>query len=103
MSTDAVGLERRAIELATLGNFGTDALEVNRELTVVAPGAKGDALQYIAGLKLDGKAHERVWLDWKQLQRGPSLDFTLTAQANPTGWGTSPSALPASPCAAAAE
>jgi tetratricopeptide (TPR) repeat protein len=41
MSTDAVALERRAIELAKLGNFGTDALEVNRELTVVAPGNQG--------------------------------------------------------------
>src|SRR5688500_6698359 len=41
MSTDAVALERRAIELAKRGNFGTDALEVNRELTVVAPGNQG--------------------------------------------------------------
>jgi len=41
MSTDAVELERRAIELAKLGNFGTDALEVNRELTVMVPGNQG--------------------------------------------------------------
>jgi tetratricopeptide (TPR) repeat protein len=41
MPTDAVALERRAIELAKLGNFGTDALDVNRELTVVAPGNQG--------------------------------------------------------------
>jgi len=36
-----VALERRAIEFAKLGNFGTDALEVNRELTRVAPSNQG--------------------------------------------------------------
>jgi len=41
MSTDTVALERRAIEFAKLGNFGTDALEVNRELTRVAPSNQG--------------------------------------------------------------
>jgi tetratricopeptide (TPR) repeat protein len=41
MSTDAIALERRAIELAKLGNFGTDALEVNRALTAVAPANQG--------------------------------------------------------------
>ena len=64
MSTDAVALERQAIELAKLGNFGTDALEVNRALTAVArkiahgelrlePG--GDVASALRGLKeIDG-------------------------------------------------
>jgi tetratricopeptide (TPR) repeat protein len=34
-------LERRAIELAKLGNFGADALEINRQLTRLAPSNQG--------------------------------------------------------------
>ncbi len=41
MAIDPVALERRAIEFAKLGNFGTDALAVNRELTAAAPGNQG--------------------------------------------------------------
>ena len=36
-----VALERRAIEFAKLGNFSADALELNRELTRVAPSNQG--------------------------------------------------------------
>src|SRR5262245_12464660 len=41
MSIDTGALERRAIEFAKLGNFGDDALEANRELTVAAPANQG--------------------------------------------------------------
>ena len=41
MAIDTGALERRAIEFAKLGNFGTDALEANRELTVAAPANQG--------------------------------------------------------------
>lgn len=41
MSSDTSTLERRAIELARLGQFGNDALEVNRELTRVSPANQG--------------------------------------------------------------
>ena len=33
MSLDPIILEKRAIEFAKLGNFGGEALEVNRQLT----------------------------------------------------------------------
>ena len=41
MSTDTTALERRAIEFAKLGNFGTDALQINRELAEAAPANQG--------------------------------------------------------------
>lgn len=41
MPTDTTTLERRAIEFAKLGNFGTDALEVNRALAEAAPSNQG--------------------------------------------------------------
>jgi tetratricopeptide (TPR) repeat protein len=41
MSTQTAALEQRAIEFAKLGNFGSDALEINRELTRVAPANQG--------------------------------------------------------------
>jgi tetratricopeptide (TPR) repeat protein len=41
MPTDTAALERRAIEFAKSGNFGADALEVNRTLTELAPGNHG--------------------------------------------------------------
>jgi tetratricopeptide (TPR) repeat protein len=41
MSSDPAMLERRAIEFAKLGNFGPDALEVNRELARLAPANQG--------------------------------------------------------------
>lgn len=41
MIMDTQGLEKRAIEFAKLGNFGADALETNRQLTVAAPNNQG--------------------------------------------------------------
>jgi len=41
MSTDTAALERRAIEFAKIGNFSNEALEINRELTLVAPANQG--------------------------------------------------------------
>ena len=41
MSLDPITLEKRAIEFAKLGNFGGEALEVNRQLTDAAPSNQG--------------------------------------------------------------
>ena len=41
MSLDPTTLEKRAIEFAKLGNFGGEALEVNRQLTDAAPSNQG--------------------------------------------------------------
>jgi tetratricopeptide (TPR) repeat protein len=41
MSLDPALLEKRAIEFAKLGNFGGEALEVNRQLTDAAPSNQG--------------------------------------------------------------
>lgn len=73
-----------------------------RTLAIAAAGAKAAAPTYVDRVTLDGQAHERVWLDWEQLQRGPRIDFALSARANAHGWGTAASALPRSACASAA-
>ena len=52
MPTDTTTLERRAIEFAKLGNFGTDALEVNRALTEAAPSNQGAWTRLALGIWL---------------------------------------------------
>lgn len=71
-----------------------------KTLRIEAPGARGDRLQYIRSVRFNGKRHDRVWLDWAELQRGGVLQFTLGDQPDSKGWGTQASSLPASACAA---
>ena len=79
----------------TLGN--------GRSLRVEAPGADGHKLQYIGVLDVNGRAHDRVWVDWAQLERGGRLQYRLTEAAPEHGWGTSASALPPPLCSGAEE
>jgi hypothetical protein len=62
-------------------------------LTIAAPGAS-DAVRYIRSARIGGVALTRTWVDWSQLARGGSLDYTLSA--SPTAWGTSTTAAPPS-------
>ena len=42
---------------------------------------------YTTALRLDGRPHDRAWIDWKALENGATLEYT--ASARPTGkWGT---------------
>ena len=75
----------------TLGN--------GRTLQLQAPGADGRRLQYIQGVKVDGKQQDAVWLDWERLQQGGRIDYALTGNAPEQGWGTAVANLPASYCA----
>ena len=41
---------------------------------------------YTTGLKVNGRAHDRAWIDWKELSDGATLEFTTSAK--PAGrWG----------------
>ena len=43
---------------------------------------------YTTGLKVNGRAHDRAWIDWKELSNGATLEFTTSAK--PAGrWGQS--------------
>ncbi|KHL52506.1 GH92 family glycosyl hydrolase [Xanthomonas cannabis] len=75
----------------TLGN--------GKRLRIDAPGADGRTLQYVDGVRLNGKPQPQVFLDWAQLQQGGTLSFALTNRAPTQGWGTQADALPTSFCA----
>jgi putative alpha-1,2-mannosidase len=44
-----------------------------------------------------GKPVQRVWLDWEQLQQAGTLQYGLSAQPDPAGWGTRARDLPNPP------
>jgi predicted alpha-1,2-mannosidase len=71
-----------------------------RKLTIRAPGA-GGGLQYIAGLRLDGRRVTRSYLEHASLFDGHNhtLRYTLTSTPPTTGWGTRPGSEPRSLCA----
>ncbi|ALN57619.1 alpha-1,2-mannosidase, putative [Lysobacter enzymogenes] len=71
-----------------------------KTLRIQAPGASGQGVQYVQGASFDGKAHDKVWLDWSALRGGGTLRFELGAQPAANGWGTQAAALPVSACAA---
>ena len=77
----------------------TIALENGQALTLQAPGADGNALQYVAAVSVDGQAHSRTWVDYEQLRDGGVLAFTLTGEVPRDGWGTAPGAAPRPACA----
>lgn len=68
-----------------------------RRLRIDAPGADPRSLRYVDDVRFDGQPQHAVWLDAARLRQGGELRFQLGERA--TGWGTSPDALPASPCA----
>jgi predicted alpha-1,2-mannosidase len=69
------------------------------ELVIAAPAARGDAIQYVRGVKFNGRPLDQVWLDWDRLRNGGRIDFDLSAKPPTDGWGTAPQALPLSLCA----
>lgn len=72
-----------------------------RALTIEAPGADGRQLQYVEGVRVDGRARDAVWLDWARLREGATIRYALTAAPPTDGWGTAAQARPAAPCAIA--
>lgn len=70
-----------------------------KRLRIDAPGADGRTLQYVDGVRVNGKPQPQVFLDWARLQQGGTLSFALTKQQPTQGWGTQPDALPTSFCA----
>lgn len=64
-----------------------------RTLTIVGDGA-GRERPYVARLEVDGAAHDRPWLRWRDLGVASRLEFALSERA--TEWASDPSAAPPS-------
>lgn len=71
-----------------------------RQLRLDAAGADGRRLQYIDAVRVNGRDHAPVWMDWASLRQGGRIEVRLGAQAAAQGWGTALSDLPQSYCAA---
>jgi predicted alpha-1,2-mannosidase len=69
-------------------------LAQGRVLTIEAPDARPGERRFVQSVSLGGRALERVWLDWEQLQAGGSVGFRLAPQADIAGWGTRGGDLP---------
>jgi len=68
-----------------------------KRLRIEAPGASGGGVQYVEHLTFDGRARDRVWLDWDRIRSGGTLRFALSDKPG-LPWGASLSAVPTSPC-----
>lgn len=42
---------------------------------------------YIKGMKLNGKTYKSTWLDWEQLSKGATIDYSTSSRPDKT-WGT---------------
>ncbi|WP_168196824.1 GH92 family glycosyl hydrolase [Brevundimonas sp. M20] len=71
-----------------------------RTLSINAPGATGERVQYVSGARLNGQAFDRVWLDWDQLKAGGRIDLRLTDRADRAHWGQGAGATPQDVCRA---
>ncbi|MFT4249403.1 MAG: GH92 family glycosyl hydrolase [Pseudomonas sp.] len=71
-----------------------------RTLRIDAPGSDPRRLQYVQGVRVDGRAHAPVWIGVDRLRQGGRIDFALTGQVPVQGWGTRPEDAPVSFCAA---
>ncbi|MFG6461699.1 GH92 family glycosyl hydrolase [Roseateles sp. DXS20W] len=68
-----------------------------RTLRIEAAQARPGERRFVQSVSLGGKAVERVWLDWEQLQGAGTLSFKLGTEPDPQGWGTRSRDLPQPP------
>ena len=53
-----------------------------------------NSLSFIEQLKWNTKPHEKVWLDWDQLQQGGQIRMQLGSNPAAPHWGSNPKSLP---------
>jgi tetratricopeptide (TPR) repeat protein len=80
MAMDAQALEKRAIEFAKLGNFGTDALDINRQLTVATPNNQGAWTRLARCCMEQQQFEEAVSALGKALELNPSNNIAKSLQ-----------------------
>ncbi|GJI93959.1 alpha-1 2-mannosidase [Duganella caerulea] len=49
---------------------------------------------FVTQLSWNAKPHDKVWLDWEQLQRGGQLRMQLSTDPAAAHWGSSPASVP---------
>ncbi|MYM87311.1 glycoside hydrolase family 92 protein [Rugamonas sp. FT82W] len=60
-----------------------------------APAGAAAALpSFATQLSWNGRPHDKVWLDWEQLQRGGQLRMQLSTDPAAARWGSSPASVP---------
>ena len=80
MSLDPIILEKRAIEFAKLGNFGTDALDINRQLTIATPNNQGAWTRLARCCMEQQQFEEAVSALGKALELNPSNNIAKSLQ-----------------------
>ncbi|ABY24537.1 hypothetical protein RSal33209_2813 [Renibacterium salmoninarum ATCC 33209] len=85
--------------LLSAPSFSSATLKLpeGKVLTLSAPTAKTDKLQFIDALNLGGQSIDRSHLNWSELKAGGDLKFTLGTDSD-SAWETSATARPKSPC-----
>lgn len=72
-------------------------LAQGRTLRIEAPQAKPGERRFVQSASWNGRAQNRVWLDWEQLQAAGTLTYKLAPQPDTKGWGTHGRDLPNPP------
>jgi predicted alpha-1,2-mannosidase len=79
-----------------------DRIEIDlangKQLVVEADGASGKRPQFVSAASFDGRPQTAVWLDVDKLKQGGTLEYTLSATPDTTGWGTSEKDAPTPAC-----
>ena len=70
------------------------ALENGKTLAIEAPGARGDAISYVASAKINDTVLDKAWITWEDIQAGAHLRFGLSD--SPSQWGAD--TPPPAPC-----
>jgi len=76
-------------------------LPQGRILRIEAPGARPGERRFVKSVNYAGRALERVWLDWEQLQSASTLKYQLSTRPDTKGWGTRGRDLPRAPAGVA--
>ena len=65
-----------------------------RTLTINSLGLRANANNFIHAARFNGKAQDKVYLDWESLQQGGTLEFQINDRFDERGWGTQSKNLP---------
>ena len=66
----------------------------NNDLTINAPGATPEALQYVQSLTVNEQPTNQAWVNLETLRSGTTLHFTLTTNPQDATWATTPNSTP---------
>ncbi|WMW80024.1 GH92 family glycosyl hydrolase [Undibacterium cyanobacteriorum] len=65
-----------------------------KTLTINSLGHRTNTNNFIHAARFNGKAQDKVFLDWEALQQGGTLEFQMNDRFDQNGWGTQSKNLP---------